>query len=297
MVLVIYGIRIISDRTFSLPFPKTSPFKKTLTLKEAPPTSLKASFTCGTYLHTTHKHRIFLYSNQSISKPLTAKQPLCYEVEGKLRFYWYYKDTTLYYEIIDTASENFDFWFAHTFFPLFLSMEKYYTLLHGSAVEIEGRSILFLAPYKSGKSTLTHYLSQEKGYPLITDDILPTWIENDTLHYAPSHPFSRPFRQTQTIGDKVEYFKNTFGKIDAVYILQNHSDTTETTIRALKGIEKFTLVRKNSLIYTLKSFRLDHEAYLGRLLNIIPFFVIERPWGKEHIPRLYNKITEHIHTL
>jgi len=58
-------------------------------------------------------------------------------------------------------------------------------------------------------------------------------------------------------------------------------------------VEKFQLVRKNSLIYTLPYIRIRHEKYLGVMLNSINCFVMDRPWGKEHLKEIYNAIKKH----
>jgi hypothetical protein len=158
---------------------------------------------------------------------------------------------------------------------------------------IDGKAVVFLAPYKSGKSTLTHYMCHH-GAKLIADDILPTF-ENDTkIMCIASHPYSRPHRKLQTLGDQVNDFETSSHPISAIYILQNDSDTTQTTITPIKGIEKFTLARQNSLIYTLKGFRLEHEKHLGKILNTIPFFKISRPWGMEYMGETYQSIKKHI---
>jgi hypothetical protein len=96
------------------------------------------------------------------------------------------------------------------------------------------------------------------------------------------------------LGEYIDQYDNDAHPISAIYILQNDSDTTQTTITPIKGIEKFTLARQNSLIYTLKGFRLEHEKHLGKILNTIPFFKITRPWGMEYIDETYSHIKKHL---
>jgi len=290
--MILYGMQLLGDIELPLTLPLEGEYKDTITLSSDVPQSLKDGLCCGTYLHTTHEHKIYLYSNRDISEPMVANQPLCYEADGSVRFYWYHKSKTIYYEILETTMEEFSFWFVHPYFSLFLTIEEYFVLLHGSAIEIDGKSILFLAPYKSGKSTLTHYLSQQ-GHKLIADDILPTFIQNDKVYYAPSHPYSRPFRGVQALGVLMKNYKTTFGTIDTIYILRNNNADSSVSITPVKGVEKFQLVRKNSLIYTLPYIRIRHEKYLGVMLNSIDCFVIDRPWGKEHLKEIYNAIKKH----
>jgi len=290
--MILYGMKILSDIDLHLNLPTQGYTKSTITLSSDIPPPLKSKLTIGTYLHTTHEHRIFFYSDSEISKPFYEHQPLCYEAEGVVRFYWYFGDNTIYYEIL-SAPKKLAFWFAHPFFPLFLSIEKHYVLLHCSAVMIDDKAVVFLAPFKSGKSTLTNYMCHH-GAKLITDDVLPTYIADDRVYCVASHPYSRPYRGAETLGEYISEYDNDPHLISAIYILQNDSDTTKTTITPIKGIEKFTLTRKNSLIYTLKGFRLEHEKHLGKILSTIPFFKISRPWGMEYIDETYQSIRKQI---
>jgi hypothetical protein len=292
--MVVYGTKVISDIKLKFDLPTDAPFKYTIHLSSNIPKDFNQQLTCGTYLHTTHNHKIYLFSDRDINQELKPSQPLCYEVDSKVRFYWYHGSTQIYYELIDITLEAFSFWFLHPFFPMFLSIEEYFVLLHGSAIEIDGKSILFLAPYKSGKSTLTHYIYKQ-GHHLITDDILPTFVEDNQLYYTPSHPYSRPFRQAQSIGYKVTKFKHTFGKIDKIYIIRDsHQDDNSITITPLQGIEKFKLIKQNSLIYTFKGLKLKHEKHLGLLMTTVDVYLLQRPWGKEYIHNIYEAIKNHL---
>jgi hypothetical protein len=286
-------MKIVSDIDLNLKLPQDAQFKDTIYLSQNVPKAFQTQLTIGTYLHTTHNHRIFFYSNKEINEPFCDNQPLCYEAEGVVRFYWYHKSTQIYYELINPHTNKFAFWFTHPFFPLFLSIERYFVLLHCSAVEIDDKAIVFLAPFKSGKSTLTNYMCNH-GARLIADDVLPTFIKDNQIMCATSHPYSRPNRGAETLGEYISDYVTTFKPITSIYILQNDSEASKTTITPIKGIAKFQMARKNSLIYTLKHFRMEHEKHLGLILNQIPFYQIQRPWGMDYLSDTYQTIRNHI---
>lgn len=60
--------------------------------------------------------------------------------------------------------------------------------LHASAVNCNGRAILFLGESGQGKSTLAHYLASTPGMKLAADDILPVTLEIDGLTAWPHFP-------------------------------------------------------------------------------------------------------------
>ena len=291
--MIIYGMKIISDLEFDLDLPNDIIYKDTFVLSKNIPSTLKYNLNYNTLLHTTKMHKVYLSSNQDTSQKPSRNQIFCYEIEGIAKFYWYHQDKTIYYEFLDQDIGKFTFWFIHYFFSFFLSIESYAVMIHASAVEIDGKSILFLAPYKSGKSTLAHYITKQ-GHKLITDDILATFIQDNKLYYHPSHPYTNPYRQNYSLGIKVTNYKTTIDTIDMIYVLQNSFEDIPIDIKPLYGIEKFTLVRKNSLLYTKKYIRITHEKHLQKLLENTKVFMIKRPWGTQHIPLLYKAIYKHI---
>jgi hypothetical protein len=211
-----------------------------------------------------------------------------------VRFYWRYGEREIYYELLEEATpERLAFWFIHPFFPLYLSLERYFVLLHCGTVETEKGVVLFLAPFRGGKSTLVDYFLRQ-GHRLITDDVLPTFREEDTLLCAPSHPYHRPFRGPETLGYHTHRFKPQFYPVRAIYVLERGSDGTAPSIEPVKGIEKFMLLRNKSVIYLTEEVRRDHDLHLARMLDTVPFFRITREWGMEALPQTYEAIIRHI---
>ena len=70
-------------------------------------------------------------------------------------------------------------------------------VLHASAVNIGGRAAVFLGNKGYGKSTLAAHL-QSRGYPLISDDMVPVIFNGDVAKTVPGYP------QIRLLPDAVE---------------------------------------------------------------------------------------------
>jgi hypothetical protein len=69
--------------------------------------------------------------------------------------------------------------------------QRGFLVLHGSAVEHDGRCFAFVAPKYHGKSTLSAAL-QARGCKLVTDDLIPVRIDESGLPtVTPAYPFSK----------------------------------------------------------------------------------------------------------
>ena len=65
-------------------------------------------------------------------------------------------------------------------------------VLHASAVNIDGRAVVFLGAKGSGKSTLAAHL-QQHGHELISDDIVPVSFSSNVAETIPGYPQIRLF--------------------------------------------------------------------------------------------------------
>lgn len=71
--------------------------------------------------------------------------------------------------------------------------------IHASAVKVDDKSIGFLSSNKGGKTSIAASL-MKKGFPLITDDILPLDVNNNHVLSRPGYPTMRMWP------DEAEYF-------------------------------------------------------------------------------------------
>ncbi len=72
-----------------------------------------------------------------------------------------------------------------------LLMQRGYQNLHGSAVKMDGKAVLFLGRQGAGKSTLAAYL-ERRGCPLLSDDLCPVskrpGEKDDRYYLTPAYP-------------------------------------------------------------------------------------------------------------
>ena len=87
--MIIYGTKLISDIDFKTNLFNDGDYIHTVKLSSNIPNNLKHTLVCGTYLHTAHKHKIYLYTNHDIKIEFKHNEPICYEIDNRVRFYWY----------------------------------------------------------------------------------------------------------------------------------------------------------------------------------------------------------------
>jgi hypothetical protein len=222
----------------------------------------------------------------------SAGQPWCYEVANVVRFYWRGGDESIYYQL--DAQGNADllgFWFIHLLLPLYLTLENKYDFIHAGAVEVEGKPILFIAPSMGGKSTMTDYFIR-RGHPLITDDKLPTFIENGRFMAVSSHPYHRPYRKFEELGYRVEHFMDDFKPIHAIYVLEGSDADAEIMIDEITGFAKFDTLLPNYL-YMFSHLLPKRHIYLSQMLSTIRMFRVSVPWDKERLGEVHDVLCEH----
>jgi len=184
--------------------------------------------------------------------------------------------------------KRLQFWIFHTFFPLILEEEKIYHILHVGAVEIDGKAILFSAPSFGGKSTLTEYFLN-RGHRLLSDDSLA--IEKiDGIYYAiPSYPFSRPYRELETLGLYRENFVKYPKVISAIFQLNRSKPDSNIGVSSINGVEKFKTLYMSSFI-NFSSFKADRYRYYSDMANSIDIYKIDIPWNRERLSEVYREI-------
>jgi hypothetical protein len=214
-------------------------------------------------------------------------------VDRTLRFYWYHGDTTVYWELLEEGTQQrLEFWFIHQFLPLYLTWHERFVFFHTGGVVCEGKSLFFVAPSMGGKSTMTQTFLKY-GHRLITDDTLPTFMEEQTPYYCPAVPYFRPYRAYETLGEKALNYSTSCGRVDMIYVLQSASAESRIAIDEVCGVEKFAILRKNGLIYSSSFMRIVHTAYLARFLNGVRVFTLRRPWDLARIDEVYEAVVRH----
>lgn len=290
--MIVYGTKIKSDIDFPLDLSHETETRYEVELSSKVPLELKQSITCGFYLYWAHGRDVILCSDREFNGSEPG-EPWCYEVQDVVTFYWVGGERTIYYEINEQGDERLlGFWFIHLLLPLYMTLENMYDFLHAGAVEVEGKPILFIAPSMGGKSTMTDYFIKQ-GHPLISDDKVPTFIENGNFMAAGSHPYHRPYRKFEELGYRVKSFITGFKPIHAFYALEGTEGDAEITISEIKGVEKFDILLPNYL-YMFSYLKPKRLIYLSQMLNAIKVFRVSVPWDISRLGEVHDAIVEHI---
>ncbi|MCK5071418.1 MAG: hypothetical protein KAR01_12770, partial [Desulfocapsa sp.] len=166
-----------------------------------------------------------------------------FDIRDVLSFSWESYTSTIYYQPHKLYTDKlFKYWLLHTVLPLYLTVEQIYTFLHAASVQIEEYAILFTGDSMAGKSTLLrHFLG--KGHTLISDDKTGTYLHDESVYAVPSHPYQRPFRQEETLGDFIENFAYSPLPIKHVFELIPVAGDQEIIITKISGYKKFKILR------------------------------------------------------
>lgn len=190
----------------------------------------------------------------------------------------------------DTAPQG-AFWLIHLLLPLVLTFEEAFEFLHAGAVEIDGRPVLFIAPSMGGKSTLTdHFLQQ--GHPLITDDKMATFFDNDRFMAVTAHPYHRPYRQFEDLGHRTPRYMHRFKPIHGIYLLDKTDPEAAVSIDEVRGFAKFDLLQPHHL-YHFDHLRHARMRYLSGLLSSVRLFRIAIPWDKARLSEVHHMLCRH----
>jgi len=293
--MIVYGTKIKSDIDFPLDLSHETETRYEVELSSKIPAELQDSITCGFLLYWAHGRKVYLYSDREFESSEVG-QPWCYEVQDVVRFYWVGGERIVYYELDEKGDANLlSFWFIHLLLPLYMTLENMYDFFHAGAIEVEGKPIFFIAPSMGGKSTMTDYFIKQ-GHPLISDDKVPTFIENGKFMAVGSHPYHRPYRKFEELGYRVKNFTTKFKPIHAFYALESAKEDVDITIEEVNGFAKFDALIPNYL-YMFSYLKPKRLKYLSEMLNNIKVFRVQVPWNLNRIGEVYNKICEHSITI
>lgn len=134
--------------------------------------------------------------------------------------------------------------------------------LHGSAVVVKGRGVVFTGMSGAGKSSLLAAF-RKKGYPFLTDDVVAVTVDSDGMAWIhPSYPQQKLWRDsTKAVGVETESLKPFYtindqekfavpaqqgfwrspAPLAAVYELQV-TNCREVALQALDGVHKLALL-------------------------------------------------------
>ena len=279
---LLYGMRIDAECAMPYRLPATGESRGRMLLREGMAPEEEAQLRLGMRLHTDyHGRRVFFYASRPLAEGIREGDLLGYEAEGVGRFLWRHGSETVRYRRLEAGSpERFAFWVIHPFVPFWMTLEGRSVLLHCGAVEIGGGAVLFVADYKAGKSTLVEALLR-RGHALVADDVLPTFEEGERLFCLPAHPYCRPMRGRETLGEYHPRLARGRLPIRALYFLERGSPEEGVAIEPVRGIERFVGLKNHGIVYTFPGRLLEHNRHIEALANRLPVYRLRRPWGME----------------
>lgn len=170
------------------------------------------------------------------------------EIEDVVTFVWRCDDREIQYirHSLFTA-ELLQFWSLHTILPLVLTLQKFYSILHVGAVEIDGSAILFSAESFGGKSTMTGFFL-DRGHRLLSDDTLGVYVEGENVMAVASYPFHRPYRQAEALGQRYADIPGDPLPVKAVFVLVKSDPDAEIGIVELSGVDKYKALHMSTFI-------------------------------------------------
>jgi hypothetical protein len=184
-----------------------------------------------------------------------------------------------------------EFWIYHTFFPLQLTLARKHSIFHVASILLDDKAILFSAFSFGGKSTLTEYFLK-KGHSILGDDTLAIVKEKDAYYALASYPFYRPYRETESLGKKIENFVQKPSLVKSMYSLKSVDKKAKISIKALKGIEKFKVLH-HSLFIDFNFLKEKNFHFVTDFAKYIAVYEIEIPWDLERLEEVYQAILTH----
>jgi len=228
-------------------------------------------------------------------RPFATKQkeqPWAFEVRSVVTFFWYSGKSVIYYIPHESYStELLKYWALHILLPMHFTVEERYHYTHAGAVELAGKGILFIADSFGGKSTMTNFFMKQ-GHTMVSDDKVAIVEEKGELFAVPSHPYHRPYRKMEDLGDRVANFSASPLPVHAVYALEKGGKSAQVSIKEVKGVEKFLSLRTSSEmnLFFQKPLRFEH---LTNMAKSLPLFKVAVPWDMERLADVYDAIVQH----
>jgi hypothetical protein len=242
-------------------------------------------------LFSSHRRDLFMHTDRPLA-PSTAGQPWSMEVRDVVSLSWTGGEPVISYQLHDEGTpELLVFWFVHIFLPLYLCLERGWDFIHAAAVEIDERPVLFVAPSTGGKSTLGDYFLKQ-GHPMLSDDKVPTFLNQGDYWVVPSHPHHRPYREFEVLGYPIENFAAHAAPVHAFYVLEAGEPDSGIEISEVSGFRKFENLLPNYL-FGFRFLQEQRMRWLAQLADRSLVYRVRRPWTLDRMHEVYEAICAH----
>lgn len=203
-------------------------------------------------------------------------------VDNVITFRWRSGTREISYEELDHGShQRLSFWFMHIVLPFYLSLEESTQILHASGIQIGDGAVLFIGPTYGGKSTLARSF-YDQGFLWMADDKIAIYLRDGQYFAAPSLPFSRPFRENETLGEPVDRFADGPLPLTAIFSLEKKDEALHLAAESLVGAEKYACLLA-SHVFGFSFQRVARFQWLARLADRVAVFKVIRPWGLDKL--------------
>ncbi|MDP4083159.1 MAG: aldolase [Bacillota bacterium] len=177
-------------------------------------------------------------------------------------------------------------------------IQKKILALHGSAVVIDGKAYAFIGESGAGKSTIATAL-MNKGYPLLSDDIIPIHFYEDTPFVIPTYPQQKLWQESleqfgmdslhlsplfeRETKFSVPVRSNFFNQplpLAGVFELSK-TDIRKCKVNGVKGLQQFPILFKHTfrnIFITAMGLRDWHFSESARLVKKISMYQLQRPF-------------------
>ena len=163
-------------------------------------------------------------------------------------------------------------------------LRKGYISLHGSTIDINGKTIIVLGKSGSGKSTISFFLNK-KGYAIINDDISPVTTETDGIYVL--HSNSAVIKIDNYLMQDTSAEREENNKEEFYYVINR-----KTSIKS--KLDKIFILNPNPKEETTPSFHILslEEAVESIMYNLFAYWTVPKPILKDMIKYLAILISD-----
>ena len=236
----------------------------------------------------SHGRKVVLSIDRSLSEGFQGSD-WRFEVEGVVRFGGSGGDGLVVYDPLELATDELiGFWFIHQLLPIYLTFMKGYHFFHAGSVEVKGGAVVFLAPSKGGKSTITEYFLS-KAHGLISDDKLAIAEVDGRYITFTAHSRYRPYRRNEDLGSRAARIGSSPLPVRAIFTLNPVGPVQPVRMQRIVGSEKFNTLLASRL-YLVKGTGASDLKFLGGMAELAPIHRLDVPRSKTRLEEVYQAI-------